>query len=175
MIDATSIFDTIVIRCDCVNGLLFNASVVQQTGLDGDGIPSGDSSLTFSVPSGLQNRGVFDHIDTQVAQVITRVRAGSARVYYFDVGSGTGFWSDQIPVGLEWLRNLHPFHATDSWRRGGSDGSLYFIPDGESNLDRNRIYAPAGSVVLFVPDTREVQVISASEFDMRYSVVEEGE
>ena len=133
MIDATSVFNVVELSCDCVNGFISDGYAKQQTGTPSSDPPeySGSIFSIFAIPSSLPNRGVFDPDDAQVAEVITRMRAGTARVRYIDV-SGTSFWDENIPGGLEWLRGLHPFHETDSWR---IRGALFDHGDYEEDSD----------------------------------------
>ena len=105
-ITSTSVFNAVVLSCNCSNGE-FGGHWVQQ-GTTG--------ALTDSSVQGLPI--VLSPTDSEVAEVIARVKAGAAHVYYYDDSVTDGVWAraDDAPFEFWQFHGRHPFWPTDGFK-----------------------------------------------------------
>ena len=107
-IDSSTAFDTVVLFCRCSEGE-FGPHWVQQ----GTAGPLNSRNTSYvRIPEGL------NPTDPEVAEVISRVRAGTAHVYYNDVAVRDDSLVRADQAGSEYwqFHSRHPFWATDGYK-----------------------------------------------------------
>lgn len=121
-INSSTVFDNIRISCDCSAGALQGATVRQGT------------TSVANVPNVHRSGdGNWDPDNAEVAEVISRIVAGTCAVYMWDpqVPAPNNIWLEEdTPIAFSRLRNQHPFHAT----RGYLTHNV-FLEEGDITLD----------------------------------------
>ena len=134
-IASSSVFDTVGLVCNCESGEFGGHQVqVGRTALAG----SGDTSI-LPLPR------VLSPTNAEVAEVISRVRAGTVKAYYADLGPSPQVWApvESAPFEFWQFHGRHPFWPDDGYKmldRLATQGDLVESPG-------NRHFAFNGGVV----------------------------
>lgn len=128
-INASSTFDTVVLACSCEDGR-FGGHYVQQG-------RTGRSSVRLSLPD------ILSPTNTEVAEVIRRVKAGTCKAYYRDSVQRVWAAAENAPFEFWQFHGRHPFWPEEGYQfldRIATRGDLIETPS-------RRHFAFAGGVV----------------------------
>ena len=117
-IDSSATFNAVVLQCQCENGTFDSHGVQQgQTGIDGTHIQS--------LPA------ILSPTNSEVAEVIRRVKAGTCKVFYYDRIYKVWAPAESAPFEFWQFHGRHPFWREDGYKfldRIATQGHLVETP-----------------------------------------------